>query len=91
MFVFLHATKSPGQFPVPEHYLRVCPAGHLPHQFVGDTWWDASGDKLVPREFTVKFERGRAEVSDELGRYLIDTGQAQRTKYIKPAEWDDVA
>ncbi len=34
----------------------------------------------IPKTISVVFENGRAEVPDNLGRYLIDKGYAQKTR-----------
>lgn len=39
-------------------------------------WLDDSGE---PLSFNVKFEYGKAEVPDNLGRFLIDQGLAQES------------
>ena len=44
-------------------------------------WLDEGGN---PRMFTVVFKKGRAEVPDNLGKYLIDQGQAQSSPIILP-------
>ena len=41
-------------------------------------------EKGKPRLFDVTFKYGRAEVPDNLGRYLIDQGLAQETQLILP-------
>lgn len=37
-----------------------------------------------PKMFTVVFHRGRAEVPSNLGEYMIEQGQAQRSPLILP-------
>jgi len=44
-------------------------------------WMDEKGK---PRMFNVVFIRGRAEVPNNLGQYLIDSGQAQASPIILP-------
>lgn len=44
-------------------------------------WLDEDGK---PRLFPVQFLSGRAEVPDNLGQYMIDQGQAQRSPLILP-------
>jgi hypothetical protein len=51
-------------------------------------WWDQSGDKPRPRQFEVVFRYGQAEVPDPLGKYLIATGQVQKSRLILPNAWD---
>jgi hypothetical protein len=91
MICYLHG--SPDKPPVAEHTLICSPAGHRPREFpIGngddDDWWDHSGDKPHPRQFEVKFFHGTAEVPDPLGRYLIATGLAEKSRLILPNAWD---
>lgn len=39
-----------------------------------------------PRLFRVAFIEGRAEVSDELGQYMIDKGIARRSSILLPGD-----
>ena len=43
-------------------------------------------DKNEPLTFQVEFVRGKAEVDENIGRYLIDQGLAKKTKLILPDE-----
>jgi len=44
-------------------------------------WLTESGE---PRQITVTFRKGAAEVSDPLGKYLCAIGIAKRTRLIVP-------
>jgi hypothetical protein len=92
--MIIHLHGSPGKPPVEKHILICAPAGHLPKEYplgkdgeVND-FWDQSGDHPTPRQFQVEFRFGKAEVSDSLGRYLVQTGQAQKSRLILPNSWD---
>lgn len=64
---------------VHRHALFVSPGslGHVSSDFM-------EGGK--PKLFRVEFIYGRAEVPSWLGHYLIDTGQAQRSRLLLPPE-----
>lgn len=85
MIVYYHASLD--KDPVESHTLIVAPAGHLPHDYQGDAWWDKSGERPRPVQFEVHFHYGQAETTDELGRYLVSTGQAMKTRLIRPNNW----
>ncbi len=61
------------------HALFVSPGslGHTSSDFM-------EGDR--PKLFKVEFVYGKADVPSGLGRYLIDTGQAQTTRLLLPPE-----
>ena len=86
MIVYLHGSIDKN--PVAEHTLICAPAGHRPKEFEGNDWWDTSGDKKKPLEFKVKFFFGQAEVDDSLGKYLVGTGQAMKSRLVLPNAWN---
>lgn len=86
MIVYLHG--SPDKLPVETHTLICAPAGHLPNDFAGKDWWDLSGERPRPLQKEVVFHYGEAEVTDEIGKYLVSTGQAQKTRLILPNSWN---
>lgn len=96
--MIIYHWASPDKLPVAQHTLICAPAGHLPKDFEtvnkegkrepNSDWWDMTGDKPRPRQFEVLFVYGEAEVPDALGRYLVETGQAQRTRLIVPNAWN---
>ena len=80
MKVFLHHVGH--KRPV-RHTLHIAPAadragikGEVPTEWVND--------KNEPVTFIVEFNHGVAEVSDSIGKYLIDRGMAKKTKLIMP-------
>jgi hypothetical protein len=91
MKVYLHGSgdDNAGKVgPVARHGFFVCPAGHRPKDCpAGEQWWENSGDGPKPREFFVEFVRGEAEVEDPLGKYLVENGLAQPTRYVRKQEW----
>jgi hypothetical protein len=86
MIVYLHG--SPEKLPVAEHTLIIAPAGHRPKEFESAPWWDDSGEKRKPLQFEIKFFHGEAETTDEIGRYLIATGQAMKNRLVLPNSWN---
>lgn len=86
MIVYIHG--SDGKPPVAEHTIIVAPAGHLPKAECLSEWWDASGERVVPAQFPVKFHYGEAEVDDQIGRYMVTTGQAMKSRLVLPNAWD---
>lgn len=86
MIIYLHGSE--GKTPVAEHTIICAPAGHRPKEFEGDSWWDLTGDKKKPMEYPVKFIFGQAEVPDDLGKYLVATGQAMRSRLVLPNSWN---
>jgi hypothetical protein len=74
MYVFIHGD---GIRPPPEiHFMFITPAAHLVNTEVPNGWVDTQNR---PREFQLTFVHGRAEVDDEIGRYLIKNGLAQKS------------
>jgi len=74
MHVYLHGD---GVRPPPEyHYMYACPGAHLENTALPVGWVDALNR---PKTFDILFVHGRAEVDDELGRYLIKHGFAHKT------------
>jgi len=55
---------------------------------IASDWISESGDPIT---FEVCFVDGAAKVPDSLGRYLIKTGQAKRTRLWLPAGFVDKA
>lgn len=66
----------------------IAPAGHLPKEFESEAWWDDTGEKRKPRSYEVKFFHGEAETTDEIGRYLVKTGQAMKNRLVLPNSWN---
>lgn len=86
MIVYLHG--SPDKPPVAEHTLIIAPAGHLPKEFESEAWWDDTGEKRRPQSYEIKFFFGEAETTDEIGRYLVKTGQAMKSRLVLPNSWN---
>jgi hypothetical protein len=61
--------------------LSVCPARHLEGQELPAEWVT---DKNEPIDFNIEFVYGRAEVEENLGRYLVKHGFAACTRLILP-------
>jgi hypothetical protein len=59
--------------------LFVSPGTHHPEN---SNWVDPK--TRAPLQFTIRFENGRADVDEEMGRYLIDQELAQRSPIILP-------
>lgn len=88
MLVFLHGSVASDGTPTPPpavQYLIVSPAAHLRGQEVPAHWVD---DKNNPIQFEILFQQGKAEVDDEMGNYLVKTGQAQKSRLILPGHWN---
>jgi hypothetical protein len=85
VIVYLHG--SPGKTPVAYHAMTVSPAGHRPKDCPEDSWWDYTQDKPKPREFFVEFHHGEAEVDESLGKYLLDSKLAFKSRLILPNSW----
>lgn len=85
MILYYHG--SPDKPPVENHIITVCPAGHLPNDCPEDYWWDEVGDKKKAKEFVVHFVYGEAEVEDQLGKYMVATKIAMKTRYTAPSLW----
>lgn len=62
--------------PPAAHYMFVTPAAHLQNTEVPAAWIDALNR---PKDFHLHFVHGRAEVDDDLGRYLIKHGLAHKS------------
>jgi hypothetical protein len=62
------------------HHLMVQPARQSNDKSAD--FLDAQGE---PKLFNVEFVHGKAEVPDNLGRWMIDHGYAQATALILPA------
>ena len=77
MFVFLPHKNA-------NHTMHITPAAdpriktEVPSEWVND--------KNEPLTFQVEFVRGKAEVDENIGRYLIEMGLANKTKLILPDE-----
>ncbi len=62
------------------HTLMVAPGAHHPiSEFI-----EGKGRDRKPKQFNVVFVDGVAEVSENLGRYLIDKDLAKRSPIIVP-------
>lgn len=85
MLIYYHASDD--KDPVASHTILIAPAGHLPQEYTGDSWWDKSGERPRPVQFEVHFRFGQAETTDEIGRYMVKTGQAHKTRLIRPNQW----
>lgn len=80
MFVYAPHKKA-------THTMYVCPAGDK--DFVkGEVPSDWVDDENKPKTFQVEFKRGKAEVDDNLGDYMIKRGLARKTKLILPEDDD---
>jgi hypothetical protein len=77
MFVYLPHKRA-------NHTMHIRPAadprlkGEMPSEWVDD--------KNEPITFQVEFVRGKAEVDDKIGKYLIEMGQARKSKLILPED-----
>ena len=91
MIIFIHG--SPSKPPVAEHTIFVAPGAHLhgradlPADWFDTTQKDAGGEPL-PKTFPVKFFHGQAEVPDNIGKYMITHGLAEKSRLILPNAWD---
>lgn len=62
--------------------LHINPARHIGERAACPTaWFDAEGE---PIDITITFVSGSAEVTDEVGRYLIAYNLARKTRLIIP-------
>jgi len=79
MLIYNHGSADKPLAPV--HYVWVTPAGDP--RIAGDdkpsSWVDAENK---PRTFQVMFEGGKAEVDEELGRYMTAHGLASRSPLL---------
>ncbi len=64
--------------------MHICPAGDP--RMKGEMPAEWVDDKNNPLTFQVEFRRGKAEVDDKIGKYLIDNGLARKTKLILPED-----
>ncbi len=67
----------------PAHIMYVAPAAdkrNAPTNIPSD-WLD---DEKKPRTFPITFVHGRADVPDQLGNYLVKTGQAAASSLLRP-------
>ena len=68
------------------HTMFVCPAGDT---FVkGEKPSDWVDDENKPITFQVEFRRGKAEVDDKVGKYMVERGLARKSKIILPQDDD---
>lgn len=83
MKVYYAGTRS-------NHTMYVAPAGdpRFTGGVIDSEWVNESGE---PRTFEVFFRDGVAQVADALGRYLVKTGQAKRTRLLLPRGFVDKA
>lgn len=79
MLVYLHG--SPDRNPPASHTKFIAPAAHLAGQECPHEWVDTTNK---PIEFQIDFVHGKAEVDDAIGKYLVETGQAFRSRLIRP-------
>jgi hypothetical protein len=68
---------------IPKHVIFCCPGAS------GDDtpteWWDLSGDKPKPKNYTIEFRHGESEeIPDNLAQYLIETKQAEAEEWREP-------
>jgi hypothetical protein len=77
MFVYLPHKKA-------IHTMHICPAGDP--RIKGEVPSDWVDDKNNPLTFQVEFRRGKGEVDDQIGKYLIDYCGARKTKLILPED-----
>lgn len=74
MYVFIHGD---GVRPPPEtHVMFLTPAAHLENTELPASFVDTMNR---PKSFEAEFIHGRAEVNDELGRYMVKNGLAHKT------------
>ena len=66
------------------HTLHVSPAGDP--RVKGEVPVDWVDGKNNPLTFQVEFRKGKAEVDDALGKYLIEYCGARKTKLILPED-----
>jgi len=64
--------------------LHVAPAAHVGENAACPReWFD---DDASPRNFSVIFRNGEAEVDDQIGRYLLAYKLARKTRLILPTD-----
>lgn len=68
-----------------KHRLFVQPGVDYPET---SEWMEPTDPKgnVKPKLLEIQFENGVANVSDNLGRYLIEKGHARKSKIILPTE-----
>lgn len=72
--------------------MSICPARDLASsgQELPADWFTEVRDEetglliKVPREMNIDFVFGKADVSDEVGRYLVKQGYAKKSRLIQP-------
>jgi hypothetical protein len=64
--------------------LHIAPAAHVGDQAAPPVDW--LNDDGSARNFTITFVNGEAEVTDEIGRYLLAYKMARRSRLILPAD-----
>lgn len=66
--------------------LTVAPAGHvtkgMDKNAMPAEWLDPQNK---PRTFDIEFHYGRAAVDEQLGNWLVETGQVSRTSIVRDA------
>lgn len=82
MLVYLHGSTSTP--PPARHVVYIAPAADLRGQEVPTAWVDHDNK---PIQIEVLFQHGTAEVDDEVGKYLIKSGQAQKSRLVMPGAW----
>lgn len=80
MIVYVTGEKARQQA---SYILSICPARHLEGQEVPTDWVN---DKNEPIEFNVEFVFGKAEVPDNIGRYLVQHEMATFSRLIRPLQ-----
>lgn len=83
MRVYIHGSVqgNDGRPPPASHTKFICPGAHMAGRECPHDWFDATGK---PVEFQIEFVGGAAEVPDTIGKYLVSTGQAQKSRLILP-------
>lgn len=79
MFVYLAGERERAN---PKHTMYVAPANDKrvgPSNIPSD-WLNDDG---TAKTFPIEFAHGRASVDEQLGRYLVSTGQAQPSSIIR--------
>jgi len=77
MFVYLPHKNA-------NHTMHISPAADP--RMKGEMPSDWVDDKNEPRTFQIEFVRGKAEVDDDIGNYLVKQGLAKKSKIILPDE-----
>lgn len=84
MKVFTHGSE--GKPPPASHTFLVCPGGHLSESACPASFWEGRGEQRKAKTFAVEFVYGEATVDDELGKYMLETGLAQKSRLILPEQ-----